>query len=43
MQLPPFGMLPPSDPQSGDCEGSTSADDDALAPGVTRPLLTMPW
>ena len=29
-----LGMLPPSDPHSGDDDGSTSEDDDAPDPGV---------
>ncbi len=38
----PFGMFPPSVPQSGDWLGSTSAEEDALNPGVMYPAFTKP-
>ncbi len=40
--VPPLGMLPPSDPHSGDALGSTSAELGALAPVVISPALIMP-
>jgi hypothetical protein len=37
-----LGMLPPSIPQRQDCDESTSAELDALEPGVMYPALTKP-